>query len=83
MRIIFKSSLLIATAALTYSSYAQTADLLIPNKQGSVYANLKGRELKAGNIAEQLPQWLGLSAQNTYREAGTSADKLGFTHIRF
>lgn len=83
MRFIFKSSLLIAAAALTCSSYAQTTDMLIPNKQGSVYANLKSKELKAGNVAAQLPQWLGLAVQNTYKEVSTSTDKLGFAHTRF
>ncbi len=85
MRNKLKTSLLIAAGVIAfgYPSQAQHQDFLITNNKGSVYANLKGRDVKAGNIAAQLPAWLGLSADNSFREVSTTTDKLGFSHTRF
>jgi Zn-dependent metalloprotease len=88
---IFKSILLAAGVVMfqapTWAQHAAPATtytgMVLPVKNGSVNASLRGKGLSKEDVVKNLTGMTGLSSNHTFRQTAETKDKLGITHTDF
>ncbi|MFA6059784.1 MAG: M4 family metallopeptidase [Taibaiella sp.] len=67
-------------SAQKYKSGAAYSGIVLPVKNGTVAADIKGKALSKNDVVQNLNAMLGLSAEHTFKQTRETTDKLSITH---